>query len=242
MANLIIKSSANDLVIQGSDESPAITVAAAGTTTFAEATTLSGATTCSTTLGVTGNTTLSGTANALGTVTSGNLSNSAIVYPSGHIINKKLLANENDQVGHLSTTSSSYVDSGIFGAYTPLKSSSVTWLNVHLHWGFTQSSTHTTMTDCTMDDTNSTSHTNSNSMGGDTYSNQSDPHNLSPTYNWIFNTVASGLVQVDRPDNQTSYTAGTPYYFRIYVQTTGGTFYFVHDGGYYNFYIEEIML
>ena len=53
MANLIIKSSANDLVIQGSDESPAITVAAAGTTTFAE------------------NTTLSGTANNLGTVTAG---------------------------------------------------------------------------------------------------------------------------------------------------------------------------
>jgi hypothetical protein len=53
MANLIIKSSANDLVIQGSDESPAITVAAAGTTTFAE------------------NATLSGTANNLGTVATG---------------------------------------------------------------------------------------------------------------------------------------------------------------------------
>jgi len=44
MANLIIKSSANDLVIQGSDESPAITVAAAGTTTFAEECTLANAT------------------------------------------------------------------------------------------------------------------------------------------------------------------------------------------------------
>jgi hypothetical protein len=36
MANLIIKSTANDLVIQGSDASPAITVGATGTTTFAE--------------------------------------------------------------------------------------------------------------------------------------------------------------------------------------------------------------
>ena len=68
MANLIIKSSANDLVIQGSDESPAITVGATGTTTFAE------------------NATLSGTANALGTVTSGNLANTAIVYPAGHVV------------------------------------------------------------------------------------------------------------------------------------------------------------
>ena len=55
MANLIIKSSADDLVLQGSDASPAITVGATGTTTFAE------------------NATFSGTANALGTVTSGNL-------------------------------------------------------------------------------------------------------------------------------------------------------------------------
>lgn len=55
MANLIIKSSANDLVLQGSDASPAITVGATGTTTFAE------------------NATLSGTANNVGTVTAGTI-------------------------------------------------------------------------------------------------------------------------------------------------------------------------
>ena len=51
MANLIIKSSADNLVLQGSDASPAITVGTTGTTTFAE------------------NATFSGTANNLGTVT-----------------------------------------------------------------------------------------------------------------------------------------------------------------------------
>ena len=55
MANLIIKSSADDLVLQGSDASPAITVGATGTTTFAE------------------NATFSGTANNLGTATAGTL-------------------------------------------------------------------------------------------------------------------------------------------------------------------------
>ena len=64
MANLIIKSSADNLVLQGSDASPAITVGATGTTTFAE------------------NATLSGTANALGTVTAGTLG-SAVVFPAG---------------------------------------------------------------------------------------------------------------------------------------------------------------
>ena len=67
MANLIIKSSADNLVLQGSDASPAITVAAAGTTTFAE------------------NATLSGTANNLGTATAGTLS-SGVTFPAGHII------------------------------------------------------------------------------------------------------------------------------------------------------------
>jgi hypothetical protein len=44
MANLIIKSSADNLVLQGSDASPAITVGATGTTTFAEECTLANAT------------------------------------------------------------------------------------------------------------------------------------------------------------------------------------------------------
>ncbi len=55
MANLIIKSSADNLVLQGSDDSPAITVGATGTTTFAE------------------NATFSGTANNLGTSTAGTM-------------------------------------------------------------------------------------------------------------------------------------------------------------------------
>ena len=71
MANLIIKSSANDLVIQGSDNSPAITVGATGTTTFAE------------------NATLSGTANNLGTVTAGTIAGgnitTATTFPDGMV-------------------------------------------------------------------------------------------------------------------------------------------------------------
>jgi len=67
MANLIIKSSADDLVLKGSGGNSAITVAAAGTTTFAQ------------------NATLSGTANNLGTSTAGTLS-SGLTFPAGHVI------------------------------------------------------------------------------------------------------------------------------------------------------------
>ena len=62
MANLIIKSSADNLVLQGSDASPAITVGATGTTTFAE------------------NATFSGTANNHGTISS------ATTFPAGHVL------------------------------------------------------------------------------------------------------------------------------------------------------------
>ena len=71
MANLIIKSSADNLVLQGSDASPAITVGATGTTTFAE------------------NATLSGTANNLGTVTAGTykgIVHSDATFPTGHVL------------------------------------------------------------------------------------------------------------------------------------------------------------
>ena len=66
MANLIIKSSADNLVLQGSDASPAITVGATGTLTFAE------------------NVTMSGTANVLGTINP-----TGTTFPAGHIIQTK---------------------------------------------------------------------------------------------------------------------------------------------------------
>jgi len=85
MANLIIKSSADNLVLQGSDASPAITVGATGTTTFAE------------------NATFSGTANNLGTVTAGTLG-SAVAFPTGMILQKKI----SHKCGQMTTTSTSF--------------------------------------------------------------------------------------------------------------------------------------
>tara|TARA_Y100000296_G_C5097000_1_gene217906 strand:- start:236 stop:874 length:639 start_codon:yes stop_codon:yes gene_type:complete len=71
MANLIIKSSADDLVLKGSGGNSAITVGATGTLTFAE------------------NVTMSGTANNLGTVTAGTIAGGTITgattFPAGHI-------------------------------------------------------------------------------------------------------------------------------------------------------------
>jgi len=117
MANLIIKSSANDLVIQGSDESPAITVGATGTTTFAE------------------NATLSGTANALGTVTAGTLShgttlqgyvdssNTGVTFPTGHVL-QTVVATQPASIVVTVTANSWNNISGLSAVITPSSTSS----------------------------------------------------------------------------------------------------------------------
>jgi hypothetical protein len=98
MANLIIKSSADNLVLQGSDASPAITVGATGTTTFAE------------------NTTLSGTGNNLGTVTAGTLANT-ITYPSGSIIKTSYFETSDKKTLSGGQSSTTIVDLGIEGQF-----------------------------------------------------------------------------------------------------------------------------
>ena len=103
MANLIIKSSADNLVLQGSDASPAITVGATGTTTFAE------------------NATFSGTANNLGTTTAGTLS-SGVTFPAGHVLQTVIETNSTET----STTSTSFaeVNAGLSPTITPSATSS----------------------------------------------------------------------------------------------------------------------
>ena len=101
MANLIIKSSADNLVLQGSDASPAITVGATGTTTFAE------------------NATLSGTANNLGTSTAGTFT-SGVTFPAGHVL-QVLSTTKTDTFSHATTTVTTIT--GLTVAITPSSTS-----------------------------------------------------------------------------------------------------------------------
>jgi hypothetical protein len=110
MANLIIKSSADNLVLQGSDASPAITVGATGTTTFAEAATMSG------------NVTMSGTANNLGTTTAGTLS-SGVVFPSGHVVQTSTL-NKGSTNTNIGTGTATWTSTVVTHAITPIYSNS----------------------------------------------------------------------------------------------------------------------
>jgi hypothetical protein len=110
MANLIIKSSADNLVLQGSDASPAITVGATGTTTFAE------------------NATLSGTANNLGTATAGTLS-SGVIFPAGHTM-QMVQSVKQDSFSKVGTGET--LVPGYDCSITPIKASS----KILVHWNF----------------------------------------------------------------------------------------------------------
>ena len=112
MANLIIKSSADDLVLQGSDASPAITVGATGTLTFAE------------------NVTMSGTANNIGTTTAGTLS-SGVTFPAGMVIGFGKAAGTGSPSGGTTATSYEQLDNAII-TYTPKATGNILLLNASI--------------------------------------------------------------------------------------------------------------
>ena len=106
MANLIIKSSADNLVLQGSDASPAITVGATGTTTFAE------------------NATLSGTGNqitSLGSVTTGAMG-SGVTLPAGHVVQLATVTSGTTESS--GTSQNAFLDTPVVGSITPRYSDS----------------------------------------------------------------------------------------------------------------------
>ena len=104
MANLIIKSSSNDLVIQGSDASPAITVGSTGTTTFAE--------------------------NASFASGKGMTLTSSSTFPAGHVI--QIQKGFLNTVTSSTSTTSPGTTSGLSVAITPASSSSKIFLQVSL--------------------------------------------------------------------------------------------------------------
>ena len=104
-------------------------------------------------------------------------------------------------------------------------------------------------TECTMNDSDSTTFAAGDGMGahagygsGSTYSNrQQGSNNDVMTVHFLHNAVASGGMTVNRPDNLTTYAAGTTYYFRMYWNCDSATSYFVHQDSYYWFWLEEVM-
>jgi hypothetical protein len=168
---------------------------------------------------------------------------SGVTFPSGCVIGGAMLERFN-VTNYISSTSTSFVDSGVWGSYTPVKSSSVTRLKIHFHIGFSQAQNYLTYHTCGMDSSNSTTYASATSLDATTYMHRNvatEDRTFHST--WDFIQTTSGRVSATFPSSISSYSAGTPYYFRLYYKVaSGGTYYFGHIGTQLAFWIEEIML
>ena len=227
MANLIIKSSADNLVLQGSDASPAITVGATGTLTFAE------------------NVTMSGTANNLGTVTAGSIAGgsitSATTFPSGHVIKGDILYCNQDLTA-IATTSTSFVDTGIGGSITTLKASSASRLSFHCYIG---------MSHVPDDDNAQTALCLRASSSSTTYALGDDLTSSTASYRHYRRGTADHephykethyKAGVNTPTSLTSYTAGQTLYWRYFMKVSANTYNWAHGDSHMTVEYKEIAL
>ena len=162
-------------------------------------------------------------------------------FPSGCVIGGAMLQ-RNYAGAHIQTTSVSFVDSGVWGSYTPVKNSSETRLKITAHFSFQQNQDNLGYITCGMDTTNSTTYSTATSLDTSAYGHRNRIQDNSSHSTWDFVQTTSGRVASNVPSGITSYTAGTVYYFRIYYRTTGGIYYVSHSNSHLALSIEEIML
>jgi hypothetical protein len=166
---------------------------------------------------------------------SGTLSN--LTFPAGHIIKSGLLSYHVDGSTSISTTSTSFVDTGITGSFNTLKSSTDSRLEFYLYVGMQQYQTSTqgsaTITLTTASNTSyasgndilysPVSKNNNGLVGGSTTLNQSKMY--------CFHYDTSQTSPNAYPSNLTSYSAGDTLYVRVFIKK-GGTntyFFYVND-------------
>ena len=197
---------------------------------------------------------MSGIMNSTGAVsgiigtTVGSVDLATATFPSGHVIQSKILAKGLAASSpHVSTTSDTFVDTGIAGSFTTVASSADSWLTFEFHCGMTHVSTTSNWGSTTL--TLKTSSTTTWATGDDMigsnnvetdYRNRFQPKTdgyQPQRYKYIYHAGDSQY-----PSSLTSYTASQTLYGRLYIaEPAGNTFYLVHTQTYYNLTVQEIM-
>ena len=195
------------------------------------------------TLDSSGNVTLAGSANNLGTVSAGTFNGtigSSATLPSGSVIQRKKLWHTSTSSSHVSTTSSDWTDTGIYGDFTPIKSSSESQIKLEMsigrfeHYGIAAAAT-VTMTTVASDTT--------------THSNSNDIFDSSTTYRWYgYDTSNTGHYAnfeayiASWSDGVNTWSADPSCRFRIYLKASSGTAIFVHNYSQAQLHALEIMI
>ena len=197
---------------------------------------------------------MSGIVNSTGAVsgligtTVGSVDLATATFPSGHVIQSKILAKGLAASSpHVSTTSDTFVDTGIAGSFTTVASSANSWLTFEFHCGMTHVSTTSNWGSTTL--TLKTSSTTTWATGDDMigsnnvetdYRNRFQPKTdgyQPQRYRYIYHAGDSQY-----PTSLSSYTASQTLYARLYIcEPAGSNFYLVHTQTYWNFTMQEIM-
>ena len=178
-----------------------------------------------------------------------------VTFPSGHMIQSRVLSYglPADQQ-HISTGSDTFVDTGVCGSFTTVKSSADSWLMFEFNSGMTHhSAAGSSWGSTTL--TLKTSDTETYATGDDIvsdaspttgYRNRYQPNvtgNYHPQfYRYIYHAGDSPNYSASYPTSLTSYSAGQKLYARMHIcEPSGGTFYLVHSAAAYNLTVKEMM-
>ena len=233
MANLIIKpTSGGSLILQDEGGTAANTIDASGNTQLAG------------TLGVTGNTTLSGTANNLGTATAGNISNTAIIYPAGHVVKQSFIGDEAvASTGGITTTSSSYVDSGIECTHVTARSSTDSYLIAEYYTGMMNvtASQSASRYNVTMRTVSNSTYTAAESITDNSYPSYIEAIAGDMYFPLFFRNYCGLVSEMGMPATKSTWAAGDTLYFRIFIMVAQNTFRLCHQNSVWNFTIKEVL-
>ena len=201
------------------------------------------ATTGSGTLTVAGNTTLSGT-NNLGsnpTITLG----SNTTFPSGTVLQHKVINYTLNGNTAISTNATSMTNTGVYGNFTTIKSSSDSFFIVKCYRGMAHIAQGSSALDITFAITTSDTGTyaaNNNIYGSLLYKNYSQLTGGS----WYLPLVITGVFKVgtNTPAAKTSYSANETLYIRMFYASSNASYtgHFLHANSHAIITVEEILL
>ena len=163
-------------------------------------------------------------------------------YPAGHVI-KQSVSLDNDVASAISTTNSSYTDTGVQVVHTTAKSSADSYLVVEFYGGMDNTASDTYFfLDVLMRDSSSSSYDVAESLHkSNTYAAWYHEPDIATFYTAKYIRLFCGLVsEMGMPTTKSSWAAGDTLYFRFFYKVTGGTFVFAHGNSTYNFSVTEV--
>ena len=191
--------------------------------------------------GVTGGAGLSGST-SLGTVTVGNLSNTNIVFPAGHVVKQSIWSDA--VTTSITSSTSSYVDTGIEVAHTTALSSADSYLVYDFYHGMGNVTANGTVgyVNITMRTASNSTYESGEGLITGNYPTFFYTTSGGDTYWTIFMRIFCGLeTDMPMPATKTSWAAGDTLYFRMFIKNSGSGNFVLYGASSANVTVKEVV-